>query len=409
MAHADSSNQMATGQGVFRLLDLPAEITERAAELCDPYDLLAFRRVSHEVASRIMRTYLATHFTYPGVLLSHGPSLQKLANICRHKHFGKTLKTVTFSTLEIPEMDDRLRTHSLANQPPTDWTGLDLEEQCKLVSQEWTHKSFLETQRDYQSTSEGVDLLTTIFSRLKLLKHAVEIRISHTTSPNPYATCEKALEDATGEQLLDTPHSARPMSSIVQAVDRSGYSVHKLNMEYHYLAAFLADPADLMMLVFAERLFVSLGALVLDDIYNEIHMSIPQMCRMSWMSGAAQSLESLDLSTFCGVANEDLQNMPWPITHFLTTFTFPAVSWIRLHGFLLELKAIIQFIAQNKTFKTVIIRKSRFLTEELDMYAVPKALSEHDEALSKILKEETGLVTINVEDCRLQIREAVDR
>lgn len=224
-----------------------------------------------------------------------------------------------------------------------------------------------------------------------------------------YATCEKAIEDAIGETLVETPDSDRPLKSIVQAIDWSGYSIHKLHMEYLYFAAFLREPGDVRLLVFAERLFACLKSLELHTIYDEGVMSITQMSRMSWMFGAARNLESIELSTWCGAEDSEQQSSPWHIMRFIATFTLPAVSWIKLNGFVFDLDAIIKFIGQNKTFKTVTIRNSPFLVGELDMYVIPTTISEHDEALSTMFKERAGLETIDVENCKLQIREAIEQ
>ncbi|KAK5164296.1 uncharacterized protein LTR77_009991 [Saxophila tyrrhenica] len=394
MADPAEENQGATG-----FLQMPVEITERIAKFCDIGDLLTLRLVNREVESKIIRAYTEAHFVQPAFLLSQERSLQALQQIVGHPQFGKAIKGLYFSTAELPDFDDWER----YKMPIS--SQLSLSEQYKCDAREQMYRLLYERQKEFSGSDRAIDLLTRIFSVL-VMSHDGQLGFFVMNTTNSfYSVCESAIEDATGETLTETLHPEKPLKPIVQALHRSGLSIHTLGVEYRDWVGFLQSLASSEALDHAKGVFANLKRFELERLHEDGDEEMVFMLRRTparvKVFAAAQALERAELSTSWSHYERGQTGEASNIAAMFPAPVYPALSYLQLVGLVLYFEALVHFISQNETLQNIVIRRSHFL-DEFNQHPPPNEISQHDQALVALLRETAGQRDYRLNKCTVR-------
>ena len=385
------------------ITSLPAEITEKIAQLCDSEDLLALRQVNRDVSLKVFRTFVEFHFSERTFLLCHEPSLLKLDAITDDTrseaaaHFAKALKKLVFCTNVLPKADHNIRRRKLEKQARCSLdsedlrrlTNLDLLEQYVDPIEKKNYEGLLAWQQLVQNSNTDVHILTTVFSRLRQLSTAVEIKI---LDPYPHGDemYPKFAGNSTGETLVQCEDS-RPLRSIIEALSLSGLQVDKFSIATD---SWLFKESGLSIAVgHTNRFLAGLKHFDLRLGLGGSQFVTRTSNSVSELSTIARSLETLSLGPEEGV----LSHMYWTDLAETLSLEFPLLKVLRLRRCVLGPRGICDLMLRHKTLTTVHFQTSCFgrsgvlgMSAE-DRLADREAFEKYNIKVVAEIKDSTGL------------------
>lgn len=389
---AESSTHAAlTSAGGPGLIDLPAELTERIAQFCDPYDLIALRQANREIEAKVLRTFIKAHFTERAFLISYEPSLRTLNQVVKHPRFGKALKKLTFCFHELPQWDKSRRGCSLLSSDEMRYPAEAANRaRAQRRSEEETYDKLIEQQERFQEQHADYDLLTTIFARLKLLNSKMDIKLRSLGyfDDDKSATHGRALRVTTGEELI--PGYENRSNRVIEALAQSALPVETLTVAYEEWKWFLLSFGSQTMLEYSSRLLAGLKHLSLRHTGRLLPGNI-RVKQVPQILSAARNLETLSLDT-------PGNTRAWMQEPYTLELHFPALTKFSIHGCLLDITQVTDFICRHKALRAVNIITCHFLIEEPNEEDddVDLPVAEHDEGLVKMLNGNTGVSGLHV-------------
>jgi hypothetical protein len=249
---------MSTNESPTGILDLPAEVLEHIAHLSEDADLLNLRLANREINSKVIRTFNNVHFTDRAFLLCSEDSLRCLAATVDHEHFRKALRTVTLCFDEIPQPDHFIRLQVLENYPRPVRDELGPIEGSKRDTQDAQYPQYLEKQHRFQESDLDFYLLTTIFSRLRMLDNVVAVRVMDCCEADQQGMYHKTLSDITGKELFPGYDTSRPVNIVIEALALSGLAVESFTVDYDNWIWSIYHLTTERMFRHAQELFVHL-------------------------------------------------------------------------------------------------------------------------------------------------------
>ncbi|KAK3046910.1 hypothetical protein LTR09_011661 [Extremus antarcticus] len=402
------------------LLDIPPELTERIAQLCEPRDLPALRLVNREVGSRVIRTFTKVHFEKRSCLLCYEPGLQRLTRIAEHPHFGKAFGSLVFYIDEIPEADHPSRD---GNDSPQTLDRMSDSERAERILENQRYLELLQQQRDLRQSDTDLRLLTGIFSRLKGFGKILDVAIVdtnvHDVSPpdaeevdRDWVTDEREIVESTNEALVvRDDDDERRVEIVLQALASSAVAVDKFAIDCRSWAWSQYSLGGPEVLPHAHSLFAGLRYLHL-ALGGYIGESKAVRERTIEVFAAAQALEVLSLSVASPVGDDidkaDLDS-PWRLELFANLWDtkFAALRYLTLQRFLLDIEDISRFLMQHRTLKAVAFRGCHIVSVTANgawllEQKKPAPDSKHDEKIARLIQQIGHLPQVRVEGCSVR-------